>query len=100
MVKNFFKSNDERNLWIKLNAEIIQYGNEVLNYNYDKDLGDINKRFSPMWVSNNQLIYDENECEAPRFSFEELLTLTPKELHNLAINRNKVKIKKLFEELL
>jgi hypothetical protein len=99
MVKNFFKSEAERNLWVKLNAEVIQYVNEILNHNFDKDLGDINKRFSPMWISNNQLIYDEHECDAPRFSFEELLMLTLQELHNLTISRNKKKIMKMFENL-
>lgn len=95
MVK-FFKTDSERQLWIKLNAEHIQYGEKVVN-NMDKEIGDINKVFSPMWVSKNQLEYDEANHDAPRFSFEELLTKSPDELVKLTRNRNAEKIKNMFE---
>jgi hypothetical protein len=97
MPKNFFKSDTERNLWIKLNAERIRYSNKVANRIDEEDLGDIDKPFSPMWISNNQLEFDEHEREALRFSFEELLTLSQEELFRLSVERNKEKIKLLFD---
>jgi hypothetical protein len=93
---NFFKTDSERELWIKLNAEHIQYGEKVIN-NMDKELGDVDKPYSPMWVSKNQLEYDEANKDAPRFSLEELLTESPMELVRLTRERNKDTIKKLFE---
>jgi hypothetical protein len=97
--KNFFKSDTERQLWIKLNAERIRYDNNITNRIVDEDLGSIDKQYSPMWISNNQLEYDEHERQALRFSFEELLTLTPQELYKLAEERNLAKIKTLFENI-
>jgi hypothetical protein len=91
MSKNFFKTENERLLWIKLNAERIQYENKVKN-NQDNELGDINEQFSYMNISKNQLTYDENECDAPRYSFDELLLLTPKELLGLSEEKTKVKL--------
>jgi hypothetical protein len=93
MQKNFFKNKNERLLWIKLNAERIQYENKVRN-NQDNELGDIDTQFSYMNISKNQLTYDENECDAPRYSFEELFLLTPKELLKLSEERTNIR----FEE--
>jgi len=83
-------------LWIKLNAERIQYSQKILN-NKDEELGSIDESYSHMWVSKNQLEYDETNCDAPRFSFEELLTNTPHELFKLSQSKNFEKIQKLFE---
>ncbi len=94
--KSFFKSEDERQLWIRLNAERIQYSHKVLN-GIDEGLGDIDTQYSHMWISNNQLIYDEHNCDAPRFSFEELLTLSQQQLLRLNEDRNKEIIRKMFE---
>jgi hypothetical protein len=93
--KIFFKSESERNLWVKLNAEVIRY------YFHDKereDLGDINTPFSYMWISNNQLTYDEHECDAPRFSFEELLTLDFSDLIKISRKQNQDFPMKTFPE--
>jgi hypothetical protein len=49
-----------------------------------------------MWVSKNQLEYDEANRDALRFSFEELLTKTQDELLILSHNRNVEKIQKIF----
>ncbi len=57
--KIFFKSEADRNLWIKLNAEVIHHFSVTRNKKIDEGLGDVNKPFSPMWVSKNQLDYDE-----------------------------------------
>ena len=97
--KNFFKSDSERNLWIKLNAERIKYNNEVKNRIINEGLGSVDIKYSPMWISKNQLDYDEHECDAPRFSFEEFLTLTPQELHRLGEQRTRAKLKEMFEIL-
>jgi len=93
---NFFKTDDERQLWIKLNAERIQHGERIVN-NRDLELGAVDKPYSPMWVSNNQLEYDEENKDALRFSFEELLTESPIELVRLTRERNKETIRRLFE---
>lgn len=91
MRKSFFKSEKDRMLWVKLNAENIQYINKVLN-GIDRGLGEIGEQYSFMQISLNQLEYDENNCDAPRFSFEELLTLSHKELYDISLKRtiNKV----------
>ncbi len=81
--KNFFKSKSERKLWIKLNAEVVKYVFEKKGIEYS-DLGSINKKYSPMWISKNQLDYDEHEADKPRFSFEELLTLSMEELAKIS----------------
>lgn len=93
--KNFFKSESDRNLWIKLNAERIQYSQKFLN-RVDLPLGEIGERFSCMQVSVNQLEYDEHERQAPRFSLEELLLLSEPELFKLADERNRERIQKMF----
>jgi hypothetical protein len=97
--KKFFKSESERNLWIKLNAERIKYANEVKNHMIGEGLGSIDIKYSPMWISRNQLDYDEHEADAPRFSFEELLTLSPPDLHRLSEQRTRTKLKEMFENL-
>jgi hypothetical protein len=96
--KSFFKSEEERNLWIRLNAEHIRYSNKVLNRNYEQDLGDINKPYSPMWISINQLTYDEYMRDAPRHSFEEFLMLSEDEMFRLARKKNQDVIKELFQK--
>jgi len=98
--KNFFKNENERNLWIKLNAEHIRYSkNQFNNLKESQDLGNINKPHSDMWVSNNQLTYDEYMRDAPRISFEEFLTLSDSELLRVTQKRNSSVIKKIFENL-
>ena len=99
MQKNFFKNENERLLWIKLNAERIQYSLKVTN-NVDKELGEIGERWSCMQISLNQLTYDENECDAPRFSLEEFFLLTPKDLFNLSEKRNELNIRDKFANFL
>jgi hypothetical protein len=93
--KNFFKSKSDRNLWIRLNAERIQYSQKILN-DIDMPLGEIGDRFSCTQVSINQLEYDEYERQAPRFSLEELFLLSQPELFRLADERNREKIQKMF----
>lgn len=94
--KNFFRNKGERELWIRLNAERIQHRNKMLN-NEEQPLGCISEPYSCMWVSKNQLDYDEHQREAPRFSFEELL-MAREELFSLEINREKEEQKKMKEK--
>jgi hypothetical protein len=91
MSKNFFKSNSERNLWIKLNAERIMYSNHIINPALNEDIGGVDEIDTPMYISSNQLEYDENEHDVPRFSFEELLLLSPNDLLKLANERHGIK---------
>lgn len=96
--KIFFKSESERDLWVKLNAEVIRYFHETTNNVSRKELGDVNTPHSYMWISDNQLTYDEYECDAPRFSFEELLTLEYKDLIKITRKQNMEFIEKTFPE--
>jgi len=72
MTYSFFKSTEERSLWIKLKAEFIQEFQKRVNHQEVK-LGEINIPYCPMWVANNQLKYDEENGEL-RISLEQLLT--------------------------
>ena len=98
MPKSFFKSETERNLWIKLNAERIRYANKIANRIDEEDLGDIDRPFTPMWVSNNQLEFDEHEREELRFSFEELITLSQENLYKLANERTRTVVNQLYRD--
>lgn len=81
-MNNFFKSETDRMLWIKLNAERI-------HFNHDStELGNINEAYTPMNISRNQLVYDETNCSEPRFSLEELLLCSQNELERLNAKRN------------
>lgn len=90
MSQNYFKTESERNLWIKLNAEVIQYYHNKMNNCNIKDLGSTDKENSFLWTSKNQLEYDEAVGKSLRFSFEELLTLSFSELVKLMKKRNKI----------
>lgn len=94
MAKNFFKDEKERMLWVRLNAEHIQYFHKVVNH-IDAPLGDINTPFSHMRVSLNQLEYDEQNSDAPRFTFEELV-MPHDQLLKLSQEKERAKIKKMF----
>jgi hypothetical protein len=95
--KNFFKDENQRNLWIRLNAEHIQYVSKKTN-GIDKPLGEIGQTYSFMQISANQLDYDEHMCDTPRFSFEELV-LPHDELFKLEKKRNKETLGKMFGEI-
>jgi len=93
--KIFFKNESERMLWIRLNAERIQYSQKMLN-GINESIGKIDEPFSIMQTSLNQLSYDEHRRNAPRFSFEELV-LSHDELFRLADRRNKKKLVEMFD---
>ena len=95
--KNFFKDESQRNLWIRLNAEHIQYNNKKVS-GIDKPLGKIGQPHSFQQISANQLDYDEHMCDAPRFSFEELV-LPHDELFKLEKKRNDEKVNEMFREI-
>lgn len=94
MKKNFFKNEAEKLLWIKLNALRIQYSTKILNHQ-DLELGELGTPFSCMQISENQLMYDEEKLDAPRFTFEELVLPHP-DLFRLAESRNKKKLAEMF----
>ena len=99
--KNFFKDEDQRNLWIRLNAEHIHYVAKKINktdFQRHLELGKLGEPFSCMQISANQLDYDEHMCDAPRFSFEELV-LPHDELLKLEKKRNGEMVKKMFREI-
>jgi len=83
--KGFFRSESERNLWIRLNAERLQYGDKIRKRK-ESAMGSVDEPHTYMWISRNQLDYDEHERRAPRFSLEELL-LSPAELFRLEKQR-------------
>lgn len=96
-ISGFQMPDKYRMLWIKLNAERIQYAQKKLN-NIDEPLGDIDTLYSCMYVSKTQLEYDEKNCGEPRFSLEELSTLLPEELFRLAEKRGTSKLFMLFND--
>jgi hypothetical protein len=99
--KNFFKDENQRNLWIRLNAEHIHYVAKKLNkidFKQNLEINKLGEPFSCMQISQNQLDYDEHMCDAPRFSFEELV-LPHDELFKLERKRNDEKLKKMFREI-
>jgi len=96
--KSFFRDTEQRNLWIRLNAEHICYCQKVIN-NIDKqDLGSIDIPYSHLWVSNNQLIYDEYMRDQPRMSLAELSAISHEELLQLSQERMKQTIDELFNK--
>jgi hypothetical protein len=82
----FFKKESDRNLWIKLNAERIMFMSLVVG-DTNVELGDINTPYSPMWISKNQLEYDEKHEDNLRFTLEQFLTMTDKELFDFNFNK-------------
>jgi len=96
---NFFLNQKQRDLWVRLNAEHIRFHNKVMNSSNKEDLGSIDEKYSYMWISNNQLIYDETNLNAPRLSLEELSSLSHEELLILSKKRTKKLINELFGEI-
>jgi hypothetical protein len=97
IIKSFFKSQTDRDIWIRINAELVQYTQKVLN-GVQKELGNMSIDYSPIWESNNQLVYDEHECDVPRFSLEELLISSIPELFQIARQREEEETRRMFEE--
>jgi len=95
-MSKFFKTDEERNLWIKLNAERIAYKSKV-RHGIDKPLGKIEETYSPMSQSNNQLIYDETTQSELRFTLDELL-LPEEELFHLCNNRYERILREIIDE--
>ena len=93
--KTFFRSESERNLWIRLNAERLQYSDRMLNRE-QSPMGCVEEPHTYMWISGNQLDYDEHERPAPRFSLEELL-LSPSELFRLEQQREEEELRVMRE---
>lgn len=93
-----FKDEEERLLWVRLNAERIEYGNKRAGNN-NMPMGKIGIAYSCMQVSSNQLEYDEIYCDKPRFSFEELV-LPHEELFKLSKERARQDIRKKFHKFL
>ncbi len=102
---SLFKSEEDRNLWIKLNAERQIEWEKGLKY-FDKESGThkptqqaLNHRTmeEALEVSKNQLEYDEKVGKL-RFSLEELSTLQIHDL-NAIDNKNNLEWLKKFESL-
>ena len=94
--KPFFRSESERSLWIRLNAERLQYGNRIMNRK-ESPMGSVDEPHTYMWISKNQLDYDEHQRKAPRFSLEELL-LSPADLFRLEQQREKEDLRRMQEQ--
>lgn len=91
---DLFRNIEDRNLWIRLNAErIIEAGRK--NNNREMPMGAIDIAWTAMYISNNQLTADENKGEL-RFSMEELSSLQFDELEDIHVARNKKTLQKLF----
>lgn len=82
----FFDKESDRSLWIKLNAERIVYMG-IITGDENAELGDINTPHTPMWISKNQLEHDEKYEDKLRFSLEEFLTMSDKEMFDYYYSR-------------
>lgn len=94
----FFKNTEERMLWVRLNAERIQYSIKKIT-NKDVLIGKVGEIHSCMQISSNQLEYDEAKCDKPRLSFEELV-FSHEELFNLCEDKARQKIRENFDNFL
>ncbi len=83
MGSNFFNTESDRQLWIKLNAERQIEWEKGLTY-FDKETNTYKPTFQALQprtmeealdCSKRQLEYDEKKCSKPRFTLEELLLL-------------------------
>lgn len=72
-----FRSAADRNLYIRLNAERIDEFHQKVNRGAP-NMGAVDAPYSSMWISNNQVEYDEKQGKL-RFSMEQLLTLGPED---------------------
>ena len=106
MGNKFFKTESERELWIKLNAERQIEMEKGLTY-FDKEtqtyrptLQALNPRTmsEAFEISRNQLEYDEKNKDKPRYSLEEMLTLDIDGLNEIGRKQHQEWCKK-FESL-
>lgn len=106
MENNFFRTESERKLWIKLNAERQIEWEKCLTY-FDKEtqthkptLQALNPRTmdEALEISKNQLEYDEQNKDKPRYSLEEMLTLDIDGLNKIAATQHQEWCEK-FESL-
>lgn len=96
--KKFFKNEEERNIWIRLNAERLEYCDKKDGQDVYK-MGSIDEKDTYMWMSNNQLNCEELECDAPGFSLEELLTKSMPELYTITKKRWNAVILQIINEI-
>ncbi len=101
-----FNTESERELWIKLNAERQIEWEKGLTY-FDKEtqthkptLQALNTRTmeEALKISRNQLEYDEQNKDKPRYSLEELITLDIDGLNKIGARQHQEWCKK-FESL-
>lgn len=97
--KSFFRDEEQRNLWLRLNAERIRYARNRYFYLHSDDLGSIDKPNTPLWISNNQLTYDEYVSDAPRLSLVELSSMSHENLLILSEERESETMKKIWDEI-
>jgi len=106
MENKFFKTESERELWIKLNAERQIELEKELRY-FDKEtqtykptLQALNPRTmkEALEISRRQLEYDEQNKDNPRYTLEELLTLDIDGLNEIGRKQHQEWCKK-FESL-
>ncbi len=107
MENKFFKSKLERELWIKLNAERQIEREKGLKYfdkntqTYKPTIQALNPRTmkEALEISKNQLEYDEQNKDKPRYLLEELLTLDINCLNKIAMKQHQEWCKN-FESLI
>ena len=105
-LNKFFKTESERELWIKLNAERQIAWEKGLTYfdkatqTYKPTLQALNPRTmeKALELSRDQLEYDEQNKDKPRYSLEEFLTLDINGLNEIGMKQHQEWCKK-FESL-
>ena len=95
---SLFKSESDRQLWIRLNAKYLQWFQKTRNkHDCPFDGPNPNDYGHCMGVSRNQLEFDEASGKL-RFTLIELSTLDMEDLNRLAMEQLRQFIKESFEQ--
>ena len=106
MKSKFFQTEADRELWIKLNAEyqieweknLTYFDNESQTHKPTLQARNPRTMEEALEVARNQLKWDEENKEKPRFTLEELLILNHKELESVRLKQHQEWCRK-FEKL-
>ena len=80
-------------------AEFSRQFQQNVNKKVIPDIGTIDQQWSPMWVANNQLKYDEEQNGALRYTLSQLRNWTLKEYQHALQIRHAALVAKLAKDL-
>lgn len=94
---NFFRNEKERDIWIRINAEVIMYSRKKRCHE-DVPMGSVDAEQTCLWISKNQLDFDENNLDAPRFSLEQLIMLSIPELFRIELQKEADRVRECSQQ--